>query len=110
MKKSREKAKTKRKQQNTLAESSNILNFNKFASLYTDENTEDEDCNGSLDDAQTNFDRRGEQNKSKRPKKKNVKKKKKLSAMDIDTIKNSFDSKGQLKHLDVTFATNHNQY
>ena len=58
MKKSREKANTKRKQQHTLAESSEILSFNMFASLFTEENTEYDDCNESLDNAQTNFDQR----------------------------------------------------
>ena len=94
MKKSREKANTKRKQQHTLAESSEILSFNMFASLFTEENTEYDDCNESLDNAQTNFDQREKKKKSKRLKNKNVQKKNKLPAMDIETTNSNFDSKG----------------
>ena len=86
LEKSSEKVTTK----NTLAKSSGILSYNKFSSLFPDEDTEDEACNGSLDNAQTNFDQRGKSGRA-RPKKKCVKKKNKLPTMNIET---SFDSKG----------------
>ena len=64
-----------------------ILSYNKFASLYLDE---DEACNGSLENAATNVDQRWKRSRAK----KCVKKKKKLPAMKIKNIKSGFYSKG----------------
>ena len=85
---------SKKVTKNTLAESSEILSFNMFASLFTEENTEDDDCNESLDNAKTNFGQREKKKKSKRLKHENSQKKNKLPAMDIETSNSNFDSKG----------------
>ena len=85
---------SKKVTKNTLAESSEILSFNMFASLLTEENTEGDDCNESLDNAKTNFGQREKKKKSKRLKHENSQKKNKLPAMDIETSNSNFDSKG----------------
>jgi hypothetical protein len=79
--------------QNTMAESSKIFSYNKFSILYIEENTVDEDCDGSFDDIQATFNLRGKKNMSKRPKKKIVKKRIKHPTKNTETNEGSFGCK-----------------
>ena len=81
----RSQEKAPRKKRNNLDESPDILNYNRFASLNTEEITEDEDFNGSIDEILS---------KLKTPKKKNARRKNNLQTKRTETIKNSFECKG----------------
>ena len=92
-KEKKEKSSEKVVDKKTLNEPLEILSYNKFACLYPDEDTEDENCNGSLDTDSTKFDQEWKKSRAKPPKK-CVKEKKKIPAMNNSTIKSSFEPNG----------------